>query len=166
MARLLRSRLNKDGNPVGDSEFDHENRFKQNFWNYCTTSFELNERISPQTTEEGCYKYFCEKLRHINRKKQFKIPKWMKVLNNPDIEFDLSPPRYNEISSIIWKMRAKASPCPFDQISVIVFKKYVLTFEQQFCGKLSSGRGKLEVYHHNGEKDCLFLRIKMDRETI
>lgn len=115
---------NKDGSPVGDSEFDHENRFKQNFWNnYCKTLFEFNKRISPQTTEEGCYKYFCEKLRHKHRKKQFKIPKWMKVLNNPNIEFDLSPPKYNEISSIIRKMRAKASPSPFHQISVIVFKK-------------------------------------------
>ena len=120
MACLLRLQLNKDGTTVGDSEFDNENRFKQNFWNYCKTSFESNERISPQTIEEECYKYFCEKLRHKNRKKQFKIPKWMKILNNPNIEYDLSPPSYNEISSIIRKMRAKASPCPFDQISVIV----------------------------------------------
>ena len=31
VARLLRLRLNKDGSTVDDSEFDHENRFKQNF---------------------------------------------------------------------------------------------------------------------------------------
>ena len=39
------------------------------------------------------------------------------------VAFDLSPLNYHEIASIIRKMRTSASPCPFDQVSVIVLKK-------------------------------------------
>ena len=46
----------------------------------------------------------------------------MKKLNQPSKEFDLSPPSYRETASIIRKMKSSGSPCPFDQISVIVLK--------------------------------------------
>jgi hypothetical protein len=63
-------------------------------------------------------------LRLKNKRKQFKAPKWIKTLDNsPRNDFDLSPPNYYEITAIIRKMRASASPCPFDQVSVIVLKK-------------------------------------------
>ena len=47
----------------------------------------------------------------------------MKKLNSPSVDMNLSEPRYDEIASIVKKMRASASPCPFDQVSIIVFKK-------------------------------------------
>ena len=48
----------------------------------------------------------------------------MKKLNQLSKEFDLSPPSYREIASIIRKMKSSGypCPCPFDQISVIVLK--------------------------------------------
>ena len=53
----------------------------------------------------------------------FFSPVWMKKLNQPSKEFDLSPPSYREIASIIRKMKSSGSPCPFDQIGVIVLKR-------------------------------------------
>ena len=44
----------------------------------------------------------------------------MKKLNQPSKEIDLSPPSYREIASMTRKMKSSGSPCPFDQISVIV----------------------------------------------
>ena len=42
----------------------------------------------------------------------------MKKLSQPSKEFDLSPPSYREIASIIRKMKSSGSPCPFDQITL------------------------------------------------
>ena len=47
----------------------------------------------------------------------------MKKLNQPSKEFDLSPPSFREIASIIRKMKSSDSPCPFNQISIIVLKR-------------------------------------------
>ena len=92
VARLLRSRMNKDRVLNKDTEYDHEYRFKHDFWKYCKTTFEPNERTKPTTSEEDCYKYFCDKLRLKNTRKQFKVPKWMKTrLDSPRNDFDLSP---------------------------------------------------------------------------
>ena len=47
----------------------------------------------------------------------------MRKLNVPNIPFDNTAPTYSEISKIVRKMRSSASPCPFDQVSIIVLKK-------------------------------------------
>ncbi len=78
----------------------------------------------------------------------------MKALNNPKIEFDLSSPKYNEIAYIILKMRAKASPCPFDQISVIVLRKCPIL--RTVLWKILQRSWEIRsIYHHNGWKKGL-----------
>ena len=62
-----------------------------------------------------------QRAKHVN--KSFSPPVWMKKLNQPSKEFDLSPPSYREIASIIRRMKSSGSPCPFDQIRVIVLKR-------------------------------------------
>ena len=47
----------------------------------------------------------------------------MKLLHEPTSCFNQEPPKYQEIVNIIEKMKAISSPCPFDQISVLVLKK-------------------------------------------
>ena len=40
----------------------------------------------------------------------------------PSVEFDLSPIQYVEIAKAVKHMKSGASPCPFDHISILVFK--------------------------------------------
>lgn len=55
--------MNKDWIPNKDNEYDHEYRFKNDFWKYYKTIFEPNERAKPTTSEKNRYRYFCYKMR-------------------------------------------------------------------------------------------------------
>ncbi|ESN95627.1 hypothetical protein HELRODRAFT_179088 [Helobdella robusta] len=50
-------------------------------------------------------------------------PNWVPKLQQPSSPCNTSPPSYHEISTIIRKYKSKSSLCPFDQISLISFKK-------------------------------------------
>ena len=54
----------------------------------------------------------------------------MQKLDIPSIGFHLEAPTYKEITKIIFKMKLSASPCPLDQVSIIVLKKcpYLRTY--------------------------------------
>ena len=75
------------------------------------------------TNQPAIYTFFKNRQRAKHVNKSFSSPVWMKKLNQPSKELDLSPPSYREIASIIRKMKSSGSPCPFDQISVIVLKR-------------------------------------------
>ena len=47
----------------------------------------------------------------------------MQKLDIPSIGFHLEALTYKDIAKIIFKMKSSASPCPLDQISIIVLKK-------------------------------------------
>ena len=47
----------------------------------------------------------------------------MKKLNEPLNVFDLKPPTYKEITGIINKLKSSGSPCPHDQMSIIILKR-------------------------------------------
>ena len=47
----------------------------------------------------------------------------MPEYERPTVRFNRSPPTYQEITKIIKKMKTSGSPCPLDQISVIVLKR-------------------------------------------
>ena len=74
-------------------------------------------------TEQHCENYFKNNLSKKNRQKRFTYPSWMKTFKDPTINFNLEPPTYAKITKIIFKMKPSTSPCPFDQVSVISFKK-------------------------------------------
>ena len=54
----------------------------------------------------------------------------MHELDQSSINFNLEAPTYGEINKIIFKMKLSASPCPLDQINIIVLKKcpYLRTY--------------------------------------
>ena len=74
-----------------------------------------------------CLNYFSRALAAVKPSKLFQIPSWIPKFNNPQIQFDLDPPSYRQITIVIRKMKASGSPCPLDQISVICF---VLSLER------------------------------------
>ena len=57
----------------------------------------------------------------------------MKEFENPATDFKMQPPTYAEVTNVIMKMKSSASPCPLDQISVIVFKKCLV-----LCSRLTN----------------------------
>ena len=65
-----------------------------------------------------------------NRSTEYSTFSWMQKLDIPSIGFHLEAPTYKEITKIIFKMKLSASPCPLDQVSIIVLKKcpYLRTY--------------------------------------
>jgi hypothetical protein len=61
--------------------------------------------------------------RRTARKKGSGYENGISRFKEPNQAFDESPPTYREISKIIHKMKASGSPCPLEQIPIIVFKK-------------------------------------------
>ena len=120
---LLHSKYNPNKKKRINSNINHELQIKSNFSKYCRSTFESKENVKPCFDESTCYTFFKNRQREKHVNKSFSPPVWMKKLNQPSKEFDLSPPSYREIVSIIRKMKSSGSPCPFDQISVIVLKR-------------------------------------------
>ena len=52
------------------------------------------------------------------------LPSWMKKVEKPSCLFDDELPSYKEITDIVNKMKSSGSPCPLDQMSVIVVKDF------------------------------------------
>ncbi|CAB4016886.1 Hypothetical predicted protein, partial [Paramuricea clavata] len=69
-----------------------------------------------------CLSYFSKSLAKINPNKLFVIPSWIPKLSDPEVQFNLDPPTYQQITNVIRKMKSSGSPCPLDQLSIISFK--------------------------------------------
>ena len=70
-----------------------------------------------------CLSHFTKTLAAIHPNKLFNIPSWIPALSDPEIQFDLDPPSYQQVTNIIRRTKACGSPCPLDQLSVICFKR-------------------------------------------
>ena len=77
--------------------------------------------MPPQFSEQECYDYFSNNLRKTSHACN-NFPSWMKKVNDPTVPFDVTVPSYSEITKIVHKMKASASACHLDQISVLVLK--------------------------------------------
>ena len=69
-----------------------------------------------------CLSYFSKYLAKINPNKLFVIPSWIPKLSDPEVQFNLDPQTYQQITNVIRKMKSSGSPCPLDQLSIISFK--------------------------------------------
>ena len=87
---------------------------------------ELNQNLMNKTVIT-ISKNLCQK--KTNRKNTALLH-GCKKLDIPSIGFHLEAPTYKEITKIIFKMTFSASPCPLDQVSIIVLKKcpYLRTY--------------------------------------
>ena len=77
-----------------------------------------------------CFTYFSKSLAKINPNRLFNIPSWIPNLSDPEVQFNLDPPTYQQITNVIRKMKSSGSPCPLDQLSIICFKRcpYLRTY--------------------------------------
>ena len=96
---------------------------RKNFWGYIKNILNKKDNILPSFNVTQCLAYFNETLAAIQPNKLFTIPSWIPLLPDPQVQFDLDPPSYQQITNIIRKMKASGSPCPLDQLSIISFKR-------------------------------------------
>ena len=122
MASLLRFKYSKKCHEFLSND-NHNEQINQNFWHYCKKSFEIENEMLPDFDKDVCEQYFRNILRAKGRQKTFDLPSWMKTIKSPESTFDKSAPSYQEINKIMSKMKTRGSPCPLDQMSVIVLKK-------------------------------------------
>jgi hypothetical protein len=102
---------------------DHNTEIKENFWKYCKNTFEKpKDNSKPDFDEKECREYFSKSFKK-NSKTNYNFPSWMKMLEEPTELFNNDPPSYQEITKIINKMKSSGSPCPHDQMSIIILKR-------------------------------------------
>ncbi|CAB4013493.1 Hypothetical predicted protein, partial [Paramuricea clavata] len=127
VSRTLRDKLrnnNKDGLTSDSNEsFNHDNYIGRNFWGYIKNVINKKDSILPSFNVTDCFTYFSKSLAKINPNRLFNIPSWIPKLSDPEVQFNLDPPTYQQITNVIRKMKSSGSPCPHDQLSIICFKR-------------------------------------------
>ena len=121
VSRILRSKLSK-GEKSYQPNLDHSNKILKNFWNYCKEIFESEPAVQPSFDQSTCFSYFKDSLKCKNKTCDFQLPSWIVSMEHPSVELDFSPIQYVEIAKAVKHMKSSASPCPFDHISILVFK--------------------------------------------
>ena len=122
---------NNDGLTSDSNEsFNHDNYIGRNFWGYIKNVINKKDSILPSFNVTDCFTYFSKSLAKINPNRLFNIPSWIPKLSDPEVQFNLDPPTYQQITNVIRKMKSSGSPCPLDQLSIICFKRcpYLRTY--------------------------------------
>ena len=133
VSRTLRDKLrnNNDGLTSDSNEsFNHDNYIGRNFWGYIKNVIKKKDSILPSFNVTDCFTYFSKSLAKINPNRLFNIPSWIPKLSDPEVQFNLDPPTYQQITNVIRKTKSSVSPCPLDQLSIICFKRcpYLRTY--------------------------------------
>ena len=135
VSHILRKKLRPDNsksysstssqnNSHSNSEpLNHDKYIGKNFWGYVKNVMNTKETVLPSFNMTQCLSYFTKTLAAIYPTKLFTIPSWIPALSDPEVQFDLDPPSYQQITNIIRRMKASGSPCPLDQLSIICFKR-------------------------------------------
>ena len=122
----MRDRLRNNSNDaedLNDSEsFNHNKYLERSFWGYVKNIINRKDVVLPSFNMTDCLSYFSKFLAKINPNKLFVIPSWIPKLSDPEVQFNLDPPTYQQITNVIRKMKSSGSPCPLYQISIISFK--------------------------------------------
>ncbi|ESO00497.1 hypothetical protein HELRODRAFT_175935 [Helobdella robusta] len=101
---------------------DITNQLQQKLWPTCKKLFNLSNSSLPLFNVTECEKFFKNILNNQLTKK-FRLPNWIYTPPDPSFPCSVDPPTYNDILSIIRKCKSRASLCPLDLISIIIFKK-------------------------------------------
>ena len=115
VSRVLRDKLRNSNNTQTDTQqdqsFNHDKYFERNFLGYVKNVLASKRTILPSFNMQDCTGYFKKTLVAIHPTKLFRIPSRKPTLSRPQIQYDLDPPTYQQITTIIRKMKASGSPC-------------------------------------------------------
>ncbi|ESN92864.1 hypothetical protein HELRODRAFT_164997 [Helobdella robusta] len=143
-------------NTKTEKHVDITKQLKVKFWSTCTKLFNPSNSLTPPFSIDDYKKYFYNIL-HDQFHNKFCLPKWVPTLQQPTIPCNIDPPTYHhEIATAIRKCKLRASPCPLDQISIIVFKKCPMlpTIFHQLI--IKCWREKLKSFKILGRNNNLF----------
>ena len=147
---------NNDGLTSDSNEsFNHDNYIGRNFWGYIKNVIKKKDSILPSFNVTDCFTYFSKSLAKINPNRLFNIPSWIPKLSDPEVQFNLDPRTYQQITNVIRKMKSSGSPCPLGQLSIICFKRcpYLRTYLSELIQEIwLSGT----VPNRNGKKPVLY----------
>ena len=104
---------------------DYNSEIMKNFWK-CVKNYvegEKSDNQKPSFGKKKCVDYFKSAFKSLSPRRLFVIPSWIPRFKEPEHSFHTSIPTYAEITRIIRKIKSKGSPCPPDQISIILFKR-------------------------------------------
>jgi hypothetical protein len=122
--RFLAGRIRESLNERVNSRQIKDRDFNSRFWPTCKRAFETVISMAPTFNLAECFDYFKNILSiSSNSLDLFMIPDWFVKIPPPSIPFNLAPPSYKEIASLINKARGSASANPLDQISIITLKR-------------------------------------------
>jgi len=94
-----------------------------NFWKTCRELFDRDATVFPSFSTEACRAHFRGALQKKPNEGKYKISNWIPTLKEPIVPFNDLPPTYSEVAGVINQSRTSSSPCPLDQMSVLVMKK-------------------------------------------
>ncbi|XP_065069722.1 uncharacterized protein LOC135694781 [Rhopilema esculentum] len=162
VSNLLHNKIKKQSSPTKSSSItNHDRDNTKNFWNYVKRTLQYETSALPTFSVAGCTEYFVKAFSAIAPNKHFTIPSWIPTFNEPSYSFDLEPPSYKTITSIIRRMKASTSPCPLEKISIICFKQnpYLCSFLTEIIcvvwlsGKVPSEWKKASLIKKNSSDD-------------
>ena len=139
VSKLLRRKLDPANKTDVISEgvpADLRRKLKTCFWKTCDKIFQPVIHCLPMFSATKCFEYFARILKKRNNR-MFDIPDWIPLLGDPSIRFDLHEPTYAEISKAVKRSKGRASPCPFDMISILIAKRcpYIRTVLQKIISE-------------------------------
>ena len=141
VSKLLRSKIQTEQSSVTttSANINHNELIKADFWKYVKRFIEKPKKILPTFNQIVCTEYFRKTLQSINPTKRFTIPSWLPALKPQHTSMTSPLPRIKRSQKIIRRMKASGSPCPLDQISIIVFKRcpYLRSYLQLVFRKIS-----------------------------
>ncbi|ESO09106.1 hypothetical protein HELRODRAFT_169046 [Helobdella robusta] len=122
LSKQIRSTLRGAKLAKGDDQLNISSQLSKNFWRTCRKTFSPTTSLPPLFDVKKGSSHFGNVMKSKDNE-EFNIPEWIPSLPAPSFSGNVNPPTYEEISSIIRKIRSRASPCPLDQISIIMFKR-------------------------------------------
>ncbi|ESO07864.1 hypothetical protein HELRODRAFT_169559 [Helobdella robusta] len=122
LSRQIRAKISSSKASKIGKILDITSQLKNKFWPTCEKLLKPTCSLLPMFNVEKCKEFFHNILNDPCRNK-YCLPNWIQTLPNPSIACNINPPTYNEIFSIIRKCKSRASPCPLDQMSIIILKK-------------------------------------------
>ena len=124
VSHLLRAKLRNQHDTSSNSCTVNRDRYiANNLWYFVKNVIEKGSAVLPSFTRDQCTRFFYKMFSAIMPNKSFSIPNWIPKLSQPSNPFDVSPPSYEKVTSIIRRIKSSGSPCPLDKISIICFKR-------------------------------------------
>ena len=108
----LRSNNNNESSLDSSQSLNHDKYIGKSFWGYVKNILRKKDTVLPSFNMTQCLSHFTKTLAAIHPNKLFNIPSWIPALSVPEIQFDLDPPSYQQVTNIIRKTKASGSPCP------------------------------------------------------